>query len=137
MVMGGLYPSRKFTGLSGVLKNHHVNIQALFNRYLGAQAQSRPAIAEEILFRLHSHLAMEADVLFEVIHSGDPYAEDLVENAMLEHEDIQTMFRQLMESEFSKGVWEEKFQDMLQSAQVHFITEERDLLPLVDRSRDA
>jgi hypothetical protein len=137
MAKGGLYSSRKFAGLSGVLQNHHTNIQALFHRYLGAKAQSRPAIAKEILFRLQAHLAMEADVLFEVIRSGDPYAEDLVENAMLEHEDIQTMFSQLMESELSTGIWVERFQDMMQTAQVHFITEERDLLPLVDRSRDA
>jgi len=138
MAKGGLYPSRKFVGLSGVLKNHHTNIQALFHHYLGATSHSRPLLVEEILLRLQSHLAMEADVLFEVIRSGGPYAMDLVENAMLEHEDIQAMFRQLVWSDFHDGVvWEEMFQDMMQTARVHFITEARDLLPLVDRSRDA
>ena len=47
----------------------------------------------------------------------------------MEHEDIQAMFRQLVWSEFiDRGVWEEKFQDMMQTARVHFITEERELL---------
>ena len=137
MAKGGLYPSREFVGLSGVLKNHHTNIQALFRRYLGAQSHSRPALAEEILLGLQSYLAMEEDVLFEVIRSG-PYGMDLVEDDILEHEDIKAMFRQLVWSEISDGgVWEEIFQDMMQTARVHFITEERDLLPLVDRSRDA
>ncbi|MEO7860631.1 MAG: hypothetical protein ABIU05_09320 [Nitrospirales bacterium] len=33
--------------------------------------------------------------------------------------------------------WDEMFEDMRQTVRVHFITEERDLLPLVDRSREA
>jgi hypothetical protein len=33
-------------------------------------------------------------------------------------------------------VWEKRFEEMMWTANVHFITEERDLLPLVDRSRD-
>ena len=63
MAKGGFYPSRDFVGLSGVLKNHHTNIQALFRRYLGSSSGSRPAIVLEILLRLQSHLAMEQDVL--------------------------------------------------------------------------
>ena len=107
MAKGALYPSREFVGLSGVLKSHHANIQALFNRYFGTQPQSRPALAEEILLGLQSHLVMEEDVLFEVIRSG-PYGMDLVGDAIAEHEDIKAMFHQLVWSDINDGgAWEE------------------------------
>jgi hypothetical protein len=138
MAMGGLYPSREFVGLSGVLKSHHTNIQALFRRYRASPLTSRPAIVEEILYRLHSHLAMEGDVLLNVIRDSGPYGLDFIEDAILEHEDIQAMFHQLLQAEIDDGgEWDEMFEDMMQTARVHFLTEERDLLPLVDRSRDA
>ena len=129
MAKGGLYPSRKFVGLSGVLKNHHTNIQALFHHYLGATSHSRPLLVEEILLRLQSHLAMEADVLFEVIRSGGPYAMDLVENAMLEHEDIQAMFRQLVWSDFHDGERQQVscFRDEMHTCCLHHVL--KHLLP--------
>ena len=137
MAKGGFYPSRDFVGLSGVLKNHHTNIQALFRRYLGSSSGSRPAIVLEIIHRLQSHLEMEESVLFEVIRSSWFHGIDLVDDAILEHQEIQTMMRQLQQTEGEDDeVWEEMFEDMMQTAGVHFITEERDLLPLVDRSRD-
>ena len=137
MAKGGFYPSRDFVGLSGVLKNHHTNIQALFRRYLGSSSGSRPAIVLEIIHRLQSHLEMEESMLFEVIRSSGFHSIDLVDDAILEHQEIQTMMRQLQQTEGEDDeVWEEMFEDMMQTAGVHFITEERDLLPLVDRSRD-
>jgi len=137
MAKGGFYPSRDFVGLSGVLKNHHTNIQALFRRYLGSSSDSRPAIVLEIIQRLQSHLEMEESVLFEVIRSSGFHCIELVDDAILEHQEIQTMMRQLQQTEGEDDeVWEEMFEDMMQTAGVHFITEERDLLPLVDRSRD-
>ena len=137
MARGGFYPSRDFVGLSGVLKNHHTNIQALFRRYRSSSSDSRPAIVLEILLRLQSHLEMEENVLFEVIRSSGFHGIALVEDAIFEHEEIQTKMRQLQQTETEDDeVWEEMFEDMMLTAGVHFITEERDLLPLVDRSRD-
>ena len=133
---GGLYPSRNFVGLSGTLKDHHLNIQALFRSYHGSPPESRPAIVQEILLLLHSHLAMERTVYAVVRHSWS-YDIELVEDAILEHEQIQGMFNELLQSEIKDcEVWEEMFEDMMQNASVHFITEERDLLPLIDRSLD-
>lgn len=123
--------------LSGALKNDHTNIQALFRRYLASRTDARPAIVQEILSRLQSHLEMEESVLLEAIHASGSHALDLVEDVILEHEEIQAMFHELqrgpMEDDDS---WEERFEDMMQTVSVHFVTEERDLLPLVDRARD-
>ena len=134
---GGLYPSRNFVGVSGMLHDHHINIQALFRRYHGSPPESRAAIIQEILLRLQAHLAMERTVYAVVRHSWS-YDIELVEDAILEHEQIQGMFNELLQSEIKDcEVWEEMFEDMMQTAGMHFITEERDLLPLFDRSQDA
>ncbi len=127
---GGLYSSRNFVGLSGTLKDHHLNIQALFLRYHGSPPESRPAIVQEILLRVHSHLAMERTVYAVVRHSWS-YDMELVEDVIQEHEHILRMFNELVRSDIeNEEVWEEMFEDMMQTAGVHFITEERDLLPI-------
>ena len=79
---GGFYPSRDYVGLSGMLKNQHTNIQALFRSYLRSRPEARPAVVQEILHQLHTHLEMEENVLCEVVRNNprkttvDPSAED-------------------------------------------------------------
>ena len=97
----------------------------------------RPAIVEEILVRLRSQLAIEDEVLLTVIRNSGPQGPELIERTILEYEDIQAMFQQVQADIEEGDRWEEMFEDMMQTVRVHFITEERDLLPLVDRSREA
>ena len=124
-------------GVSGALKKDHTNIQALFRRYLASRTGARPAIVQEILSRLQSHLEMEAIVLLEAIHASGSHALDLVEDVVLEHEEIQAMLHEVLLGPMDDDdSWEERFEDMMQTASVHFIIEDRDLLPLVDRARD-
>ena len=138
MAYGGSFDRlRDFASVSGALKKHHTHIQALFRSYLRARTVARPAIVEEIFDRLHSHLEMEETVLLEVVHNSGLSGIDLVEDTILEHEEIQAMFRQLQQSNtIDEQAWEEMFEDMIRTVRVHFITEERDLLPLIDRSHD-
>ena len=55
----------------------------------------------------------------------------------MEYDDIQVMFQQVQADLEEGDRWDETFEDLMQTVRGHFITEERDLLPLVDRSRDA
>ena len=88
MAKGGLYPSREFVGVSEMLKDRHINIQALFRRYHDSPPESRSAIVYEILLRLQSHLATERTV-YAVVHHSRSYDMELVEDAIQEHEQIQ------------------------------------------------
>jgi hypothetical protein len=137
MTKEGCYTSRDFVGLRGALKNDHTNLQALFRRYLASRAEGRPAIVQEILVRLQAHLDMEENVLFAAIRAAGSHGFNLVANAIFEYDDIQSMFCALLQATTDdEEVWEKRFEEMMWTANVHFITEERDLLPLVDRSRD-
>jgi hypothetical protein len=58
---------------------------------------------------------------------------DILEDAEVEHEEIKNMIRELQEAESDDDqAWDELFEDMMETARVHFTTEEQDLLPLID-----
>lgn len=137
MKKAGVYGTREFFGLTEVLRSDQKNIQALFGRYLVSPRSLRLAIVDEILSRLRLQLAVEDDVFLSVIQDSGPLGRDRIEDTMTEYEDIQAMFRQVQADKQAGARWDELFEDMMQTVRVHFLTEARDVWPLVDRSRDA
>lgn len=120
-----------------VIKGDHRQILALFHLYLGTPSDSRQAIVEKILDRLTSHLEMEEELLFGKIRNAGPEGMKLVEDAEMEHEEVKTMIHELQRSETDDDqALDEFFEDMMQTVLAHFITEERNLLPLAERSLD-
>jgi hypothetical protein len=92
---------------------------------------------EKILHQLTSHLELE-ELLFQEVRRWGPQGRKLVKDAELEHENIKVMILELQQFEGDDDqAFDELFEDMMQSAQALFMTEERDLLPLVNRSSDA
>ena len=133
-----LEPSSLRVDIGRVVKDGHGRILALFHLYLGTPADSRQALTEQILQQLASHLELEEGLLFQEIRKLGPQGRKLVEDAELEHEEVKAMIFTLQQSEADDDqAWDEFFEDMMQSVRALFVTEERDLLPLVDRSCDA
>ena len=61
-----------------------------------------------------------------------------MEDAEVDHEEIKNMLRELQEAESDDDQsWDELFEDMIETARVHFATEVQDLLPLLDDSLDS
>lgn len=119
-----------------VIKDDHRQILALFQLYLGTPSDSRQAIVGQILDRLPMHLEMEEELLFGKIRNSRPEGMKLVEDAELEHEEIRAMIHELQQSETDDQALDEFFEDMIQTVRTHFVTEDRDLLPLAERSLD-
>jgi hemerythrin-like domain-containing protein len=83
------------------------------------------------------HLEMEEELLFGKIRNSGPEGMKLVEDAELEHEEVRAMIHELEQSETDDDqALDEFFEDMMQTVRTHFVTEERDLLPLAERSLD-
>lgn len=113
-------------------------ILELFHRYLGTPAESREALAQQILDRLASHLEMEETVLFHEIRKMAPSSQTLLADAEVELEEVMNLIRDLQEAESDDDQsWDELFEDMMMTARVHFATEQQDLLPLIDYSPDS
>jgi hemerythrin superfamily protein len=121
-----------------VIKDDHTQILALFQLYLGTPSDSRQAIVGQILDRLPMHLEMEEELLFEKIRNSGPEGMKLVEDTEMEHEEVRAMIHELQQSETDDDqALDEFFEDMMQTVRTHFVTEERDLLPLAGMSLDA
>jgi len=120
-----------------VVRNDHTQILALFHLYLSSPADSRQAVVEKILHQLASHLELE-ELLFQEVRRWGPQGRKLVKDAELEHENIKVMLLELQQFEGDDDqAFDELFEDMMRSVQALFMTEERDLLPLVNRSSDS
>ena len=119
-----------------MVKDNHSQILALFHLYLGSPPDSRQAIMAKILHELASHLELE-ELLFREIRRWEPQGRKLVVDAELEHEKVKVMILELQQFEGDDDqAMDEFFEDMMQSVRALFMTEERDLLPLVDHSLD-
>ena len=116
------------------VEHNHMQILALFLVYLRCPPESRQAIQEQILRQLTSHLDTEKELLFREIRELGPQGLTLVREAEMENEDIKSMILQLQQTEVDdEQARDDFFEDLMQSVRVLFMTEERDLLPLVDR----
>lgn len=124
--------------INDMMKEDHRVILELFHRYLGTPADSREAMAQQILDRVASHFEMEETVLFQEIRKLGPPGQTLLEDAEVEREEVMNMIRELQEAESDDDQsWDELFEDMMETVRVHFETEEQDLLPLIDHSSHA
>ena len=107
----------------------------MFDLYLSSPPDSRQPIVEQILNQLASHLEMEENLLFQKVRKSGPEGRKLIEDAEVEHEEFKAMIQTLQQSEGDDDqALDECFEDMMQAVRAHFVTEERDLLPLTERS---
>ena len=127
--------SSPYGDIRRMVTHNHMQILALFQVYLDSPPDSRQALQEQILRQLTSHLDTEKPRLFREIRRLGPQGLTLVSEAEVENEDIKAMILQLQQTEGDDDqARDEFFEDMMQSVRVLFMTEERDLLPLVDRA---
>jgi hypothetical protein len=127
--------SSPYGDMRRMIRHNHMQIMALFQVYLGSPPDSRQAIQAQILRQLASHLDTEKELLFQEIRRLGPLGQKFVGEAELEYEEIKAMILELQQSDGDDDqARDEFFEDMMQSVRILFMTEERDLLPLVDRS---
>jgi hypothetical protein len=133
---GPIDTSSPYGDISRMVKHNHMQILALFQVYRVSPPDTRQAIQDQILRQLASHLDKGKELLFQEIRRLGPLGRKLVVEAEVENEEIKAMILELQHSEGDDDQErDEFFEDMMQSARVLFMTEERDLLPLVDRSK--
>lgn len=115
------------------VREQHRHILALFHLYLNAEADARKPIVDQILEQLVSHFQAEETMLYDEIRNGSETARHLVHEALLEHEEIKAMMTELQQAETDDDqALDEFFEDMMQTVRAHFLTEERDMFPLLE-----
>ncbi|MCS6288812.1 MAG: hemerythrin domain-containing protein [Nitrospira sp.] len=120
-------------GAVKLIRDDHRHILALFQLYRAAPADSRQSHIDQILQRLTGHFQMEERLTEDVRHQ-DNEGRTLVEHLLLEHEEIKAMVDELQQAENDDDeLLDEFFEDMMQTVRAHFIAEERDLFPLLNK----
>ncbi len=117
-----------------VVKEDHARILELYRLYLDSPPDSRRAVVGELLHRLALHLE-KGMLIFPGIRESEPQGRKFLGDAEREHAKVKAMILTLQQSETDDDqALDEFFEEMMQSVQALFIIEERDLLPLIDRS---
>lgn len=115
-----------------ILKHDHRHILALFQVYLGTEAESRRPIVADILQRLHDHFEWE-ERLFTEERRRQEQGHAVIQRVLLDHEEVKAMIEELRQAETDDDEsMDQFFEDMMQTVRVHFHGEERDLIPLFD-----
>ena len=122
-------------GAVKLVRDDHRHILALFQLYRATPADSRQSYVEQILQRLSDHFHMEERLTEDVRHHGNE-GRILVEQLLVEHEEIKAMIDELQQAENDDDEsLDAFFEDMMQTVRAHFIAEERDLCPLLDKGQ--
>lgn len=115
------------------VRDEHRHILALFQLYLTAEPDARKPIVDQILDQLASHFQAEEALLYREIRSGGEQGRHLVEEALLEHDEVKAMMTELQQAEtHDDQALDEFFEDMMRTVRAHFLTEERDMFPLLE-----
>jgi hemerythrin-like domain-containing protein len=123
-------------GAVKLVHDDHCHILALFQLYRATPADSRQSYVDQILQRLADHFKMEEKLTDDVRQQGDE-GRILVEQLLLEHEEIRAMIDELQQAENDDDEsLDDFFEDMMQTVRAHFIAEERDLFPLLNRGQN-
>ena len=118
-----------------LVKTDHVHILALFHVYLVANTESRRGIIDQILHDLILHMSMEEDLLYPELTRSTDLGKKVAEKAFLEHTEVKSMIHELQQAESDDDqAMDAFFEDMMQTVRAHFMEEERDMLPLVERT---
>lgn len=114
------------------LKNDHRQILALFQVYLGTEADSRQSLVNQILQRLDDHFEWE-ETLFSEDNRIKEHGASVLRRVLLDHEELKAMINELRQAETDDDEsMDQFFEDTMQTVRVHFDAEERDLIPLFD-----
>lgn len=125
--------SPRASDIQKTVRDEHRHILALFQLYLTAEADMRKPIVDQILDQLASHFQAEEALLYGEVHDGSEQGRHLVQEALLEHEEVKAMMTELQQAETDDDqALDEFFEDMMQTVRAHFLTEERDMFPLLE-----
>ncbi|MDR4480597.1 MAG: hemerythrin domain-containing protein [Nitrospira sp.] len=133
MPIRGSGSSTGATELQKTVRDEHRHILALFQLYLTAETDARKPIVDQILDQLASHFKAEEALLYREILSGGEQGRRLVQESLLEHDEVKAMMTELQQAETDDDqALDEFFEDMMRTVRAHFLTEERDMLPLLE-----
>lgn len=116
-----------------MLKNDHQRVQDLFEQYETAGGDDKMSIAHKIMKELEIHAAIEEEIFYPAFkEKAGKQGEDMVTEALEEHQAVKTALKELKAMEPEDDTFESTFHDMIHDVMHHVTEEEGEMLPLAE-----
>jgi len=115
-----------------LIKSDHRKVEQLYQRYQGANEQTRPkqSVIQEICRELTLHAKLEEEIFYPVVERKfGTQGADLVKEALKEHNDMKRAISKLQAGTFAGPECDKVFQEMMKGVQHHVKEEETEMLP--------
>jgi hemerythrin superfamily protein len=125
------------TGMSDqaieMLKRDHRRVQDLFEEYETAGGDDKISIGHKIMNELDVHAAVEEDIFYPAFkEKAGKQGEDMVAEALEEHQAVKTALKELKAMEPDDDSFENTFHNMIHDVMHHVTEEESEMLPLAE-----
>jgi hemerythrin superfamily protein len=116
-----------------MLKSDHQRVQDLFEEYETAGGDDKSSIAHKIMKELDIHAAIEEEIFYPAFkEKAGKQGEDMVTEALDEHQAVKTALKELTAMEPDEDTFESTFHNMIHDVMHHVTEEESDMLPLAE-----
>jgi uncharacterized membrane protein/hemerythrin-like domain-containing protein len=121
---------------TAMIKEDHLKVEQLYQRYQGlsGQATEKRALAEQICHELEVHAKLEEGIFYPAVQAklgGE--GNNLVKEAISEHNEMKRMIGQVRASGNGSGPLDTSMQKLMQGVQHHVSEEESYLLPKAEQ----
>jgi hypothetical protein len=119
-----------------LIKQDHRKVEQLFAEFMNleeADSDNREDLFQQIEMELLAHAEAEEKVFYPAI---EPEAEDKVEEALSEHQEVKELLAELMELDLDDEGFDEKMTALMENVQ-HHVEEEEAADGVLERARKA
>ncbi|WP_374586428.1 hemerythrin domain-containing protein [Pseudoduganella sp.] len=120
-----------------LLKQDHANVKAMFKEYeeLGERAfASKKKLADKICLELTKHATAEEEIFYPALRADSREAEDLVDEATVEHSTAKDLIAQISEMDPHDDLFDAKVKVLGEYIEHHVKEEEGEMFPKARQS---
>jgi hemerythrin superfamily protein len=120
-----------------LLKQDHANVKALFKEFeeLGDRAfASKKRLADKICLELTKHATAEEEIFYPAVRAASKEAEDLVDEATVEHSSAKDLIAQIGEMDPHDELFDAKVKVLGEYINHHVKEEEGEMFPLAKKA---
>jgi hemerythrin superfamily protein len=120
-----------------MLMADHREVEELFKRYEGLSDRSKTSkkkTADQICTALTLHAAIEEEIFYPAVREAVKEAEDIVDEAVVEHASAKDLIAQLQEMDPDDELYDAKVKVLSEQIEHHVEEEEKEMFPKVRKA---
>ena len=121
-----------------LLTRDHENVKAMFEQYedLGERAYvAKQKLATQICTELTKHATAEEELFYPAVHAASKEAEDLVDEALVEHAAAKDLIAQILSMDPQDDLYDAKVKVLSEQIDHHVQEEEGELFPKARKAK--